>query len=39
VAQAFATAVEVDPMPHVREGEVGLRLAATDDGWRRRPGL
>jgi hypothetical protein len=33
VARAFATAVEVDPPPHVLEGEVGLRLAATDDGW------
>jgi len=39
VTPAFATAVEVDPPPHVLEGEVDLRLAVTDDGWRRRPGL
>jgi methyltransferase (TIGR00027 family) len=31
--------VQVDPPPHVLEDEVGLRLAAPDDGWRRRPDM
>jgi methyltransferase (TIGR00027 family) len=31
--------VEVDPPPHVLEDEIGLRLAAPDEGWRRRPGM
>ena len=29
--------VQVDPPPHVLEDEIGLRLAAPDDGWCRRP--
>ncbi|HEX2686632.1 MAG TPA: class I SAM-dependent methyltransferase [Kofleriaceae bacterium] len=28
--------VEVDPPPHVLEDEIGLRLAAPDEGWRNR---
>ena len=31
--------VAVDPPPHVLEDEVGLRLAAPDDGWRLRPDM
>jgi methyltransferase (TIGR00027 family) len=31
--------VEVDPPPHVLEDEIGLRLAAPDEGWRRRPDM
>src|ERR1700722_14159113 len=31
--------VLVDPPPHVLEDEVGLRLAAPDDGWRQRPDM
>src|ERR1700730_15682710 len=31
--------VEVDSPPHVLEDEIGLRLAAPDDGWRRRPDM
>jgi hypothetical protein len=31
--------VEVDPPPHVFEDEVGLKLAAPDDGWRSRPDM
>src|SRR5919106_6574782 len=31
--------VEVDSPPHVFEDEVGLRLAAPDDGWRNRPDM
>src|SRR5919106_1392995 len=31
--------VEVDSPPHVFEDEVGLRLAAPDDGWRSRPDM
>jgi methyltransferase (TIGR00027 family) len=31
--------VQVDPPPHVLEDEIGLRLAAPDDGWRRRPDM
>jgi methyltransferase (TIGR00027 family) len=30
---------QVDPAPHVLEDEIGLRLAAPDDGWRRRPDM
>src|SRR5207302_9356294 len=37
VALWRALHVQVDPPPHVFEDEVGLRLAAPDDGWRRRP--
>lgn len=31
--------VQVDPPPHVLEDEIGLRLAAPDDDWRRRPDM
>jgi len=31
--------VQVDPPPHVLEDEIGLRLVAPDDGWRRRPDM
>src|ERR1700722_10534025 len=31
--------VQVEPAPHVLEDEVGLRLAAPDDGWRLRPDM
>ena len=31
--------VQVDPPPHVLEDEIGLQLAAPDDGWRRRPDM
>src|SRR5512146_1702625 len=31
--------VQVDPPPHVLEDEIGLRLAAPDEGWRRRPDM
>jgi methyltransferase (TIGR00027 family) len=31
--------VEVDAPPHVFEDEVGLRLAAPDEGWRSRPDM
>jgi methyltransferase (TIGR00027 family) len=31
--------VQVDPPPHVFEDEIGLQLAAPDDGWRRRPDM
>ena len=31
--------VQVDPPPHVLEDELGLRLAAPDDGWRDRPDM
>ncbi|MDP1751556.1 MAG: class I SAM-dependent methyltransferase [Reyranella sp.] len=39
VALWRALHVEVDPQPHVLEDEIGLRLAAPDDGWRRRPDM
>jgi methyltransferase (TIGR00027 family) len=39
VALWRALHVEVDPPPHVLEDEIGLRLAAPDDGWRRRPDM
>jgi methyltransferase (TIGR00027 family) len=39
VALWRAMHVQVDPPPHVLEDEVGLRLAAPDDGWRRRPDM
>lgn len=39
VALWRAMHVEVDPPPHVFEDEIGLRLAAPDDGWRRRPDM
>ena len=37
VALWRAVHVQADPPPHVLEDEIGLRLAAPDDGWRRRP--
>lgn len=39
VALWRALHVEVDPPPHVLEDEIGLELAAPDDGWRRRPDM
>ena len=39
VALWRALHVEGDPPPHVFEDEIGLRLAAPDDGWRRRPDM
>jgi len=36
VALWRALHVEVDPPPHILEDEVGLRLAAPDEGWRGR---
>jgi methyltransferase (TIGR00027 family) len=39
VALWRALHLEADPPPHVIEDEVGLRLAAPDDGWRRRPDM
>ena len=39
VALWRALHVEVDAPPHVLEDEIGLQLAAPDDGWRRRPSL
>jgi methyltransferase (TIGR00027 family) len=39
VALWRAMHVLVDPPPHVLSDEIGLRLAAPDDGWRRRPDM
>src|SRR6516225_6917570 len=39
VALWRALHVEVDPPPHVIEDEVGLKLAAPDEGWRSRPDM
>ncbi|HEV7225905.1 MAG TPA: class I SAM-dependent methyltransferase, partial [Pirellulales bacterium] len=39
VALWRALHVQVDPPPHVLEDEIGLRLAAPDDDWRRRPDM
>jgi methyltransferase (TIGR00027 family) len=39
VALWRAMHVQVDPPPHVLEDEIGLRVAAPDDGWRRRPDM
>jgi methyltransferase (TIGR00027 family) len=39
VALWRALHVQVDPPPYVLEDETGLRLAAPDDGWRRRPDM
>ena len=39
VALWRAMHVLLDPPPHVLEDEIGLRLAAPDDGWRRRPDM
>jgi methyltransferase (TIGR00027 family) len=39
VALWRALHVQVDPPPHVLEDEIGLQLAAPDDGWRQRPDM
>jgi methyltransferase (TIGR00027 family) len=39
VALWRALHVQVDPPPHVLEDEIGLRLAAPEEGWRRRPDM
>jgi methyltransferase (TIGR00027 family) len=39
VALWRALHLQVDPAPHVLEDKIGLRLAAPDDGWRRRPDM
>lgn len=39
VALWRATHVQSDPPPHVLEDEIGLRLAAPDDGWLQRPDM
>jgi methyltransferase (TIGR00027 family) len=39
VALWRATHVQADPAPHVLEDEIGLKLAAPDEGWQRRPDL
>ncbi|MFC9234260.1 class I SAM-dependent methyltransferase [Streptomyces decoyicus] len=39
VALWRAMHIQVDPPPHVIEDEIGLQLAAPDEGWRRRPDM
>jgi len=39
VALWRALHVEIDAPPHVFEDEIGLKLAAPDDGWRNRPDM
>jgi len=39
VALWRALHVQVDAQPHVFEDEIGLRLVAPDEGWRRRPDM
>jgi methyltransferase (TIGR00027 family) len=39
VALWRAMHVHVDPPPHVLEDEIGLRLAAPDEAWHRRPDM
>lgn len=39
VALWRAMHVQVDPPPHVFADEIGLQLAAPDDGWQRRPDM
>jgi len=39
VALWRAMHVQVDPPPHVFEDEIGLRLVALDESWRRRPDM
>ena len=39
VALWRAMHVQVDPPPHVLDDEIGLQLAAPDDGWRSRPDM
>lgn len=31
--------LQVDPPPHILQDEVGLKLAAPDEGWRSRPDM
>jgi methyltransferase (TIGR00027 family) len=39
VALWRAMHILLDPPPHVLQDEIGLQLAAPDDGWRRRPDM
>src|SRR5437867_5397432 len=39
VALWRAMHLQVDPPPYVLEDEIGLKLAAPDEGWRRRPDM
>jgi methyltransferase (TIGR00027 family) len=39
VALWRALHVQIDPPPHVLEDEIGLQLAAPDEGWRLRPDM
>ena len=39
VALWRAMHVQVDPPPHVLEDEIGLKLAAPEESWRRRPDM
>jgi methyltransferase (TIGR00027 family) len=39
VALWRALHLQVDPPPHVLKDDLGLKLAAPDDGWRRRPDM
>src|SRR5438132_10343574 len=39
VALWRALHVQLDPPPHVFEDEIGLRLAAPEEGWHRRPDM
>ncbi|MGA9883974.1 MAG: class I SAM-dependent methyltransferase [Candidatus Acidiferrales bacterium] len=39
VALWRALHVQADPLPHVIEDEIGLKLVAPDNGWRRRPDM
>src|SRR5215469_10476413 len=39
VALWRALHLQVDPPPHIFEDEVGLKLAAPDEGWHRRPDM
>jgi methyltransferase (TIGR00027 family) len=39
VALWRAMHVQVDPPPHVLDDEIGLKLAAPEEGWRRRPDM
>jgi methyltransferase (TIGR00027 family) len=39
VALWRAMHVQVDPPPHVLDDQIGLQLAAPDDGWRSRPDM
>src|SRR5438094_10272638 len=39
VALWRAMHVQIDPPPHVLEDEIGLRLVAPEDDWRRRPDM